>query len=142
LDNTPIGVTTPSTAAFTTLSTTGAVNLGSTLNVTGSIQAGGINNTPIGATTPSTAAFTTISTSGGVNIGSTLNVTGLTNANGGLNVPDGNYAQLADNNAGAPAAADCDADNERGRISIDTTNNRLYVCNGATRGWDYIALTN
>jgi hypothetical protein len=59
-----------------------------------------------------------------------------------LRVPDGKYAQLEDNNAGAPPAADCDADAERGRISLDTTNNRLYICMGATRGWDYVALTN
>ena len=58
-----------------------------------------------------------------------------------LHVPDGKYAQFEDNNAGAPAAGDCDADTERGRMSIDTTNNRLYICNGATRGWDYLALT-
>lgn len=58
-----------------------------------------------------------------------------------LHVPDGKYAQFEDNNAGAPAAGDCDANTERGRMSIDTTNNRLYICNGATRGWDYVALT-
>ena len=52
------------------------------------------------------------------------------------------YAQLSDNNAGAPPAADCDADYERGRLSIDTNNNRLYICNGAARGWDYVALKN
>ncbi|MEX5219715.1 MAG: hypothetical protein NW701_17935 [Nitrospira sp.] len=59
-----------------------------------------------------------------------------------LHVPDGKYAQFEDNNAGAPAAGDCDNNAERGRMSIDTTNNRLYICNGATRGWDYVALTN
>jgi hypothetical protein len=58
-----------------------------------------------------------------------------------LHVPDGEYVQFEDNNAGAPPAGDCDADNERGRLSIDTTNNRLYICNGSARGWDYIALT-
>ena len=58
-----------------------------------------------------------------------------------LHVEDGNYAQFEDNNAGAPAVGDCDSDTERGRMSIDTTNNRLYICNGATRGWDYTALT-
>lgn len=58
-----------------------------------------------------------------------------------LHVPDNKYAQFEDNNAGAPPSGDCDADNERGRLSIDTSNNRLYICNGATRGWDYIALT-
>lgn len=66
---------------------------------------------------------------------------GTTNPQSALHVPDGKYAQFADNNAGAPPAGDCDNDAERGRLSIDTSNNRLYVCNGATRGWDYTALT-
>ena len=66
---------------------------------------------------------------------------GTTNPQSTLHVPDGKYLQAEDNNAGAPPSADCDADAERGRISIDTTNNRLYICNGATRGWDYAALT-
>lgn len=67
---------------------------------------------------------------------------GTTSPQSTLHVPDGKYAQFEDNNAGAPPATDCDADTERGRLSIDTTNNRLYVCNGAARGWDYVALTN
>lgn len=50
------------------------------------------------------------------------------------------YIQMNTNN-GAPAAGDCDADAERGRMILDYTNNRLYICNGATRAWDYIALT-
>lgn len=58
-----------------------------------------------------------------------------------LHVPDGKYMQVEDNNAGAPPGADCDNNAERGRLSLDTTNNRLYICNGATRGWDYMALT-
>jgi hypothetical protein len=66
---------------------------------------------------------------------------GTTTPQSAFHVPDGKYAQLEDNTAGAPPAADCDADNERGRISIDTTNNRLYICNGATRGWDYVTLS-
>jgi hypothetical protein len=60
---------------------------------------------------------------------------------GGFVVPDGKYLQATDNNAGAPPAGDCDDDSEYGRISLDTANERLYVCNGAARGWDYIALT-
>ncbi|MBI4656931.1 MAG: hypothetical protein HY746_09345 [Elusimicrobia bacterium] len=75
-----------------------------------------------------------ISTTGNVGIGTT-------SPQSTLHVPDGKYAQFEDNNAGVPPAADCDADAERGRFSIDTTNNRLYICNGATRGWDYITLT-
>ena len=66
---------------------------------------------------------------------------GTTSPQSTLHVPDGKYAQFEDNNAGAPPAGDCDNNAERGRMSIDTTNNRFYVCNGATRGWDYIALT-
>lgn len=53
----------------------------------------------------------------------------------------GGWARLPKTNAGAPAATDCDADAEGGRWVRDTTNNRLYICNGATRGWDYVALT-
>lgn len=49
--------------------------------------------------------------------------------------------QFNNSGAGAPTGTDCDADDERGKLYIDTTNNRLYVCNGATRGWDYTALT-
>ena len=78
---------------------------------------------------------------GGVEI-ARLNATALTLGTGvGVIVPDGAYLRSADNNAGAPAAGDCDAAAELGRFSIDTTNNRLYICNGATRLWDFIALT-
>lgn len=51
------------------------------------------------------------------------------------------YAQFSKTSTGTPTASDCDADAERGRLAIDTQNNRLYVCNGATRGWDYATLT-
>ena len=56
-------------------------------------------------------------------------------------VPDGVYAQFQNYSAGTPGATDCDSDTERGRQFIDTSNNRLYICNGAARGWDYAALT-
>jgi hypothetical protein len=65
---------------------------------------------------------------------------GTTSPQSTLHVPDGKYAQFEDFNAEAPPAADCDADAERGRQSIDTTNFRLYICMGAARGWDYAAL--
>lgn len=58
----------------------------------------------------------------------------------GVTVPDGQYVQIGDNNAGAPPSADCDSDAERGRMSIDTFWNLLYICNGAARGWDSILL--
>lgn len=59
----------------------------------------------------------------------------------GLFVQDGKYLQFNDNNAGAPPGADCDSDTERGRLSIDTTGNILYVCNGLSRGWDTLTLS-
>ena len=40
-----------------------------------------------------------------------------------------------------PPAAECDSDNDVGKQRIDTSTNRLYVCAGASRGWDFTALT-
>jgi prepilin-type N-terminal cleavage/methylation domain-containing protein len=51
------------------------------------------------------------------------------------------YLQFKNSGAGAPVSG-CAADADRGRLYIDTTNNRLYVCNGLARAWDYITLTN
>lgn len=59
-----------------------------------------------------------------------------------LEVGSAGYLQFDISAAGPPPANDCNADSERGRVSIDTTNNRLYICNGATRLWDYVTLTN
>ncbi len=42
--------------------------------------------------------------------------------------------------AGSPPAVDCNTDAQRGRMIIDHTNFRMYVCNGASRGWDYITM--
>jgi hypothetical protein len=43
--------------------------------------------------------------------------------------------------AGDPPEGDCDADAERGRLYLDTTNSKFYVCGGATRLWDHAVLT-
>jgi hypothetical protein len=64
------------------------------------------------------------------------------NADGDIIATSNGYVQGKKSGAGAPTSGDCDADAERGRQYIDTTNNRWYLCNGATRGWDYVALTN
>lgn len=48
----------------------------------------------------------------------------------------GNVSTLA----GAPGATLCNSPEEYGRLIIDSTNNRLYICT-TTRGWDYVALT-
>ena len=50
------------------------------------------------------------------------------------------YLQI-DSESGAPAAGDCDTDLERGRMIHDYTNFVLYICGGATRGWDTVSLT-
>ena len=60
---------------------------------------------------------------------------------GEVEVTSDAYLRIAKSSAGAPPAADCDSDAEAGRMTTDTTNNRLYVCRGAARGWDYAALT-
>lgn len=54
----------------------------------------------------------------------------------------GGYFQFTQSSTGPPLSTDCDSDTERGRMVVDTTNNRLYICNGAAREWDYIPLTN
>jgi hypothetical protein len=76
----------------------------------------------------------TISLLGNVGVGTTV-------PNAQLEV-SGGYFQFSKSGSGAPTSTDCDNDNERGRLYIATTNNRLYICNGASRGWDYVALTN
>lgn len=58
-----------------------------------------------------------------------------------LHVPNGQYAQFENQQAGAPIAADCDTIAERGRIIMDTTNNRFYICAGtSTAQWGYVDL--
>tara|TARA_Y100000310_G_scaffold343894_1_gene453749 strand:- start:630 stop:2054 length:1425 start_codon:yes stop_codon:yes gene_type:complete len=39
-----------------------------------------------------------------------------------------------------PPEEDCDANNERGRMKIDSSSNMVWICNGADRGWDSISL--
>lgn len=43
---------------------------------------------------------------------------------------------------GTPRSVDCNSYTERGRMALDHENNRLYVCNGPERGWDYMELQN
>jgi hypothetical protein len=164
-DNVGIGTTTPNvklnvvggasgveTVLLELRSNFDTANTGTTLKFVNSTTPGGSRGADIAAIRGSDSLTPIIfrnNNSGGnamvevMRISGTGNVGIGTNApNSGLHVPDGKYAQLEDNNAGAPPAADCNADAQRGRISLDTTNNRLYICMGATRGWDYVALTN
>lgn len=66
---------------------------------------------------------------------------GTNNPDSLLTVSSSGYLQFSKTSSGAPVSADCDSDSERGRMIIDTTQNRLYICNGVTRGWDYTSLT-
>lgn len=66
-------------------------------------------------------------------------------ANGQALVTDGagtlswQYVKAGSSN-GAPPAGDCDEDAERGKMVLDYSGNNFYICNGAARGWDYVAL--
>lgn len=42
--------------------------------------------------------------------------------------------------AGAPPSGDCTLDIQRGKMAIDTSSNKLYICNGQSRGWDWIQM--
>jgi len=79
-----------------------------------------------------------ITSTGNIGIGTTTPQSTL--SVGSVNDATNSYAQI-DSVNGAPTAGDCDTDLERGRMIIDYSNNRFYICNGATRGWDYSALT-
>ena len=59
IDSSPIGATTPSTGAFSTLSATGTSTL-----TTVDINGGAIDGTTVGSSSASTGAFTTLSTTG------------------------------------------------------------------------------
>ena len=61
-------------------------------------------------------------------------------AGSGLHVAAGKYAQFEHQTSGAPPSVDCDSSTERGRINLDITNNRLYVCNGSSTRWGYMQL--
>jgi hypothetical protein len=43
---------------------------------------------------------------------------------------------------GAPDALACNSNTERGAMVLDHANNRLYICSGPERGWDYTDLSN
>jgi hypothetical protein len=101
IENTPIGVTTPSTAVFTT---SGITNL-----VTGNarITGGSVNGTKVGNGTPSTGAFTTLTSSGATTFtsatDSTSTSTGSVVMSGGLGV-NGNINSGANVTAAVVAA--------------------------------------
>jgi hypothetical protein len=59
----------------------------------------------------------------------------------GIHVPNGTYAQFENNGFGPPPHEDCTTDEQKGRIFIDSADNRLYICNGAARGWDFVTLS-
>lgn len=66
---------------------------------------------------------------------------GTTAPNSSLTVGANGYLQFQMKSHGRPPEADCDSNAKRGRLALDTRGNRLYVCNGATRGWDFIPLS-
>lgn len=121
-------------------------------------QGGGIWNNTFYPAVGSLSRFTNnVGISGGLSVGATYgnvsapantlivegNVGVGTSAPGSqLTVGSNGYFQFQKTSKGRPPITDCDADAERGRMSIDTFGNRLYICNGASRGWDYTNLSN
>jgi hypothetical protein len=139
VQNTPIGSTTASTGAFTTLTssgttiasgnivaasgtastdtTTGALVVVGGIGASGAIYAGSVQNTPIGSTTASTGAFTTL-TAGGLQAQAIGNVTPGTGAfttltTTGTFIPAGNIVAAS------------------GTASSSTTTGALVVVGGA-----------
>lgn len=97
------------------------------------------NTFSIGTGSGSLDDMFTINSTGFVGIGTSTPRSTLTVGSVGNSTRQ--YLQI-DSEAGAPAAGDCDADMEDGRMVKDHTNDRLYICNYlSARGWDYIALT-
>jgi hypothetical protein len=105
VQSTPVGSSSASTGAFTTLSASGATTLTAntastntttgTLVVTGGIGlsgalfAGSINNTPIGSSTANTGAFTTLTANSTVDITGTTEATNNSGDTGVLRVEGG-----------------------------------------------------
>jgi hypothetical protein len=76
------------------------------------------------------------------NGGSTVGASSAPPPGTAMQVAAGKYFQASQSTSGAPPGGDCDAANELGRLSIDTTGGafKLYVCLGAA-GWKSAALS-
>ena len=97
IDNIEIGGTTAVDGTFDvltgdTLSVTDSATVGTTLDVTGDLTAGGLENTPIGGSTRNTGAFTTLTANGATTFtagtSSTSTTTGAVVITGGLGVSE------------------------------------------------------
>lgn len=102
-----------------------------------------VDNIGIGTTAPTSK----LEVNGNVNLTNSMYVVsgqvgiGTTSPNSLLEVASNGYLQFSKTSSGPPEATDCDNDNERGRLILDSFINRFYVCNGAARGWDYFSLS-
>ena len=99
INSTPVGNTTPSTGAFTTLSASGGAAITGSLTVNGipvaTASGGAINSTPIGNATPSSGAFTTLSASGVTTLASTLTAASFQGVIGNVSPNPGSFTTIS-----------------------------------------------
>ena len=151
IQNTPIGSTTASTGAFTTLSASGNVTLngaGATLSLQPSgagtvtinpATAGTINNMSIGATARGSGAFTTLTSNAATtftaNTASTSTGTGTVVVTGGVGVSGAIYAGSIQNTPIGSTTASSGAFttlSATGAVTVNTAaNNQSYTTTGA-----------
>lgn len=86
IDAIPVGSITPSTGAFTTLSSSGLATL-SSLTVSGVLTVAAINGTTVGAITAATGRFTTLTSTGAATLDS-VTITAAMVANGNVTLGD------------------------------------------------------
>ncbi len=86
---------------------------------------------------PASSAVLQLSNTGKVSIGKNQNSLVPT-----VETDEKGYFLFTKTTSGPPPTTDCISNFQRGRMTIDIINNRLYICNGASRGWDYSVLSN
>ena len=111
-----------------------------TINVSSTISANAFRSTGGGTVTAPTFGFSADPNTGVYQSGAdTLNF--VTGGQQRFTITSVGYVLIQKTTSGIPPATDCDSDGERGRLALDTSvSNVLWICNGTSRGWDYLIL--